>query len=98
MKKLNNFEHSVDAILHKRSSFIYNFSPDKDKLYDNLSSSVNDSELNSIRVHKYLTETKLVGKVETARYLDKIGLNEKTTIKELTGKDISGLIDFLDIK
>ena len=45
-----------------------------------------------------MTETKLLGKVETARYLDKIGLNEKTVIKNLTNHDIKNLLVLLETK
>ena len=45
-----------------------------------------------------MTETKLLGKVETARYLDSIGLNENTTIKDLSDKDIMDLAKYLENK
>ena len=73
--KLNNFQTKVDSIVSKRKIFINEFSPDGVKLSHNLNRSVSDNEINSIRVHKYLTDTKYVGKVETARYLDKIKKN-----------------------
>ncbi|MDC0871481.1 hypothetical protein OAQ05_01675 [Acidimicrobiia bacterium] len=69
-----------------------------DDLFENLRSSRSDNELNSIRVHKYLTHTKVVGKVETARFLDTIGLDEKTTIGQITDNNISQILDFFKIK
>ena len=68
-----------------------------DDLFENLKTSRNDNELNSIRLHKYLTHTKVVGKVETARYLDTIGLDEKTTIGQLTDENISQILDLFKI-
>ena len=95
---MNNFFKSVEEIKAKRMNFIKDFTLEKDILIDNLVRSISDTELNSIRVHKYLTDTKLVGKVETARYLDKIGLDEKTILKDLNEKNIKELLKFFDLK
>ena len=96
--RLNNFNQEVESILFKRNNFLTNFSIINDDLFENLNSSRKDNELNSIRLHKYLTHTKIVGKVETARYLDSIGLNENTTIKDLSDKDIMELAKYLENK
>ena len=95
---MNNFYKSVEEIKAKRMNFIKDFTLEKDILIDNLVRSTSDPELNSIRVHKYLTDTRLVGKVETARYLDKIGLDEKTILKDLNEKNIKELLKFFDLK
>ena len=95
---MNNFYKSVEEIKAKRMNFIKDFTLEKDILIDNLVRSISDPELNSIRVHKYLTATKFVGKVETARYLDKIGLDEKTILKDLNEKNIKELLKFFDLK
>ena len=79
-------------------NFIKDFTLEKDIIIDNLVRSTSDPELNSIRVHKYLTATKFVGKVETARYLDKIGLDEKTTLKSLDEENIKELLKFFELK
>ena len=95
---MNNFDAKVASIQEKRAFFINNFSLDFESLEKNLYSAISDNELNSIRLHKYMTETKLLGKVETARYLDSIGLNENTTIKDLSDKDIMELAKYLENK
>ena len=96
--RLNNFNQDVVSIKLKRNNFLINFSMMNDDLFENLRSSRSDNELNSIRVHKYLTHTKVFGKVETARFLDTIGLDEKTTIGQITDKNISQILDFFKIK
>ena len=96
--RLNNFNQDVVSIKLKRNNFLINFSMTNDDLFENLRTSRSDNELNSIRVHKYLTHTKVVGKVETARFLDTIGLDEKTTIGQITDKNISQILDFFKIK
>lgn len=95
---MNSFHKEVDSIRSKRSLFINNFVLDATRFEQILKSAINDNHLNSIRIHKYMTETKLLGKVETARYLDKIGLNEKTVIKNLTNHDIKKLLVLLETK
>ena len=96
--RLNNFNQDVVSIKLKRNNFLINFSMMNDDLFENLRTSRSDNELNSIRVHKYLTHTKVVGKVETARFLDTIGLDEKTTIGQITDKNISQILYFFKIK
>ena len=96
--RLNNFQTKIDSIVFKRKIFIKEFSPDGVKLSHNLNRSVSDNEINSIRVHKYLTDTKYVGKVETARYLDKIGLDEKTTLKQLKAEEIQLILEWFNLK
>lgn len=96
--RLNNFNQDVVSIKLKRNNFLINFSMMNNDLFENLRTSRSDNELNSIRVHKYLTHTKVVGKVETARFLDTIGLDEKTTIGQITDKNISQILDFFKIK
>ena len=95
---LNNFNNNIDSIIIKRKNFIDAFTLDTDILFKNLTNSVADNEINSIRVHKYFTETKHVGKVETARYLEHIGLNEKTKLKELNNEDIKILLKWIATK
>ena len=54
-----------------------------ESVIESLTQAVNNNKLNSIRLHKYLTDNKKLGKVNTARYLDSIGLNETIKISEL---------------
>ena len=95
---MNNFETNVNRISGNRSTFLNNFQLNADSFKKNVIQAIEDNEINSIRVHKYLTETKLLGKVETARYLDSIGLDEKTKIQNLTQEDIMKIYNFINIK
>ena len=97
MSILNFSSNKVSEINPALEAFLKNFSILNDDLFENLNSSRKDNELNSIRLHKYLTHTKVVGKVETARYLDTIGLDEKTTIGQLTDENISQILDLFKI-
>ena len=79
----------------KRFMFIDKFENNIENIYDELIKAKNDKQLSSIRVHKYLTAGGTLGKVKTARYLDKIGLNEKTKIKNLKEADIKKLVKYV---
>ena len=71
-------------IKNKRKEFINSFEKNIENIDNELIRARNDNQLNSIRIHKYLTETGVLGKVKTARFLDEIGLNEKSKFFELT--------------
>ncbi len=81
-------------IKKQREDFINNFQTDKDIVYESLMKATENDHLNSIRVHKYLTSNKLLGKVVTARYLESINLNENTKIYELTTDEISNISSY----
>jgi len=74
---------NVNNIKNLRNDFIVNFDVNYESVIESLSQAVNNNKLNSIRLHKYLTDNKKLGKVNTARYLDSIGLNETIKISEL---------------
>ena len=57
---MNNFDTKVASIQEKRTFFINSFSLDFVSLEKNLYSAISDNELNSIRLHKYMTETKRI--------------------------------------
>ena len=73
----------ITDIKKERKEFIDTFDTNKNLIYKSLMSAVENKNLNSIRVHKYLTSNKKLGKVVTARYLESINLNENTKIKFL---------------
>ena len=79
----------------KRLLFIDEFEKNIENIYDELIKAKNDNQLSSIRVHKYLTAGGRLGKVKTARYLDEIGLNEKTIFKNLKEADIKKLVKYV---
>ncbi len=74
---------NVKNIKNLRNDFIVNFDVNYESVIESLTQAVNNNNLNSIRLHKYLTDNKKLGKVNTARYLDSIGLNETIKISEL---------------
>ena len=79
----------------KRFMFIDKFENNIENIYDELIKAKNDNQLSSIRVHKYLTAGGTLGKVKTARYLDEIGLDEKTQFKNLKEADIKKLVKYV---
>jgi len=89
-----NILTNIIKIKKQREDFINNFQTDKDIVYESLMKAVDNDHLNSIRVHKYLTSNKLLGKVVTARYLESINLNENTKIYELTTDEISNISSY----
>jgi len=90
-----NLEIEIKAIKNARDEFIHSFSVKNSNLVESLKQGRDSNILNSIRVHKYLTSRKELGKVETARFLESINLTEKTILKELTNEDIDSIVNFL---
>ena len=74
---------NVNNIKNLRNDFILNFDVNYEYVIESLTQAVNNNKLNSIRLHKYLTDNKKLGKVNTARFLDSIGLSETIKISEL---------------
>ena len=82
-------------IKNKRKEFINSFDKSIENLDNELIRASNDNQLNSIRVHKYLTETGVLGKVKTARFLDEIGLNEKSKFSDLNDNYIESITNYV---
>ena len=82
-----NLINEINNIKLLRDNFINNFNL-QSNIEEELLRATNDNNLNSIRIHKYLTNAGLVGKVKTARFLDSINLSEKTKIKDLNKNHI----------
>lgn len=82
-----NLINEINNIKLLRDNFINNFNLQLN-IEEELLRATNDNNLNSIRIHKYLTNAGLVGKVKTARFLDSINLSEKTKIKDLNKNHI----------
>ena len=82
-------------IKNKRKEFINSFDKSIENLDNELIRASNDNQLNSIRIHKYLTETGVLGKVKTARFLDEIGLNEKSKFSDLNEKYIESITNYV---
>tara|TARA_B100001173_G_scaffold48473_1_gene39172 strand:- start:251 stop:532 length:282 start_codon:yes stop_codon:yes gene_type:complete len=83
-----NLINEINNIKLLRDNFINNFNLQLN-IEEELLRATNDNNLNSIRIHKYLTNAGLVGKVKTARFLDSINLSEKTKIKDLNKNHIN---------
>ena len=82
-----NLINEINNIKLLRNNFLNNFNLQLN-IEEELLMATNDNNLNSIRIHKYLTNAGLVGKVKTARFLDSINLSEKTKIKDLNKNHI----------
>ena len=90
MKLINE----INSIKKLRDEFLNNFRLDSN-LQSILREVITNNNLNSIRIHKYLTHTGLIGKVKTARFLESIELTEKTMIKELNDLQIEEIVSFV---
>ena len=84
----------IEAIKALRNEFLNDFVINSD-LTNILTEASHNNFLNSIRIHKYLTSTALIGKVKTARFLESIELTEKTTIKQLSEANINKIASFV---
>ena len=84
----------IESIKALRNEFLNDFVIKSD-LTTILTEASDNNFLNSIRIHKYLTSTALIGKVKTARFLESIELTEKTTIKQLSETNISKIASFV---
>ena len=84
----------IESIKSLRNEFLNDFVIKSD-LTTILTEASDNNILNSIRIHKYLTSTALIGKVKTARFLESIELTEKTTIKQLSEANINKIASFV---
>jgi len=84
----------IESIKSLRNEFLNDFVIKSD-LTSILTEASDNNFLNSIRIHKYLTSTALIGKVKTARFLESIELTEKTTIKQLSEANIRKIASFV---
>ncbi|MDC0077052.1 hypothetical protein OAJ33_02300 [Acidimicrobiaceae bacterium] len=82
-----NLLNEINNIKLLRDNFLNNFNLQLN-IEEELLQATNDNNINSIRIHKYLTNSGLIGKVKTARFLDSINLSEKTKIKDLNKNHI----------
>ena len=84
----------IEKIKIERNNFLNSFNLNSD-INHLLSEASNNRYINSIRIHKYLTSTGLIGKVITARFLESIKLTEKTQISQLTDGNIKDIGIFI---
>jgi len=89
-----NLHKEIQNIKLKRDNFLKSFSPSEISTNDIVIAS-KDINLQSIRVHKFLTSTGEMGKVATAKFLDTINLTENTKLIELNNKQIEAIIEYV---
>ncbi len=92
--KYNDIIKNIENIKKERADYISSFDTEYTHVYESLVNARQNSNLKSIRIHKYLTNNKKLGKVNTARYLEKIGLNETMQIKTLNDELISKIAEY----
>tara|TARA_B100001057_G_scaffold501136_1_gene620952 strand:+ start:6940 stop:7230 length:291 start_codon:yes stop_codon:yes gene_type:complete len=79
-----------------RTSYIESFDTHDTELQKKLIEASKDINLQSIRIHKYVTHNGTIGKVVFARFLDSIGLDEQTRIKKLNISNIKDIVNFIE--
>ena len=90
-----NLHKEIQDIKFKRDEFLKSFSTSKISKNDIVNAS-NDINLQSIRVHKFLTSTGEIGKVATAKFLSSINLNENTKLIDLNIEQIDSIIEYIE--
>lgn len=91
-----NLKIEILQIKKERNNFINSFNLEYENFDNLLSEAVSNSRINSIRVHKLLTENGHIGKVKTMRFLNDIGLDENTKIYELENASIEEIKHFVE--
>lgn len=91
-----NLKTEILHIKKERNDFINSFNLEYENFDNLLKDAVNNSKINSIRVHKLLTENGHIGKVKTMRFLNDIGLDENTKIYELENSSIDKIKNFIE--
>ena len=89
-----NLHKEIQDIKLKREHFLKSFSASEISTNDIVNAS-KDINLQSIRVHKFLTSTGEIGKVATAKFLDSIDLTENTKLIELNNRQIEAIIEYV---
>ena len=83
-------------IKNYRKSFIESFDTNDIEIKNKLINATNDINLQSIRIHKFITHNGNVGKVSFARFLSTINLDEQTRIVELNISNIEDIVNFIE--
>ena len=94
--KYHELKLKVNQVKSKRQSLLKSFTTEKLKLKKILLDNIDNNEVNSIRVHKFLTSSGELGKVKIARFLESIDLDENTKISDLNIKHIDSIINFIE--
>ncbi|MFL2647677.1 MAG: hypothetical protein EVA29_03180 [Candidatus Actinomarinales bacterium] len=94
--KFEDVKKNIKLIKEQRMEFINNFDNKYENVQKSLIQAKNNNYLNTIRIHKYLTDNKKIGKVKTARFLQEIGLDENTKILDLNSSLIEKIANYSD--
>ena len=83
-------------IKNYRRSFIESFDTNDIEIQKILINATKDINLQSIRIHKFITHNGSIGKVSFARFLSTINLDEQTRIMELNISNIEDIVNFIE--
>ena len=91
----NQLSNILD-IKNYRRSFIESFDTNDIELQNKLINASKDINLQSLRIHKFITHNGDIGKVSFARFLSTINLDEQTRIMELNISNIEDIVNFIE--
>ena len=89
-----NLYKEIQNIKNERDIFINSFNP-LNLTEEDVINTCENINLQSIRVHKYLTSTGDIGKVATAKFLSSINLNENSRFTDINKKQIKLIIEYI---
>jgi len=89
-----NLYKEINNIKNERDKFINSFNP-LNLTEEDVINTCENANLQSIRVHKYLTSTGDIGKVATAKFLSSINLNENSRFTDIDKKQIKLIIEYI---
>jgi len=89
-----NLYKEIKNIKNERDKFINSFNP-LNLTEEDVMNTCENVNLQSIRVHKYLTSTGDIGKVATAKFLSSINLNENSRFTDIDKKQIKLIIEYI---
>jgi len=89
-----NLYKDIQNIKSERDIFINSFNP-LNLTEEDVINTCENINLQSIRVHKYLTSTGDIGKVATAKFLSSINLDENSRFTDINKKQIKSIIEYI---
>ena len=89
-----NLYKKIQNIKSERDIFINSFNP-LNLTEEDVINTCENINLQSIRVHKYLTSTGDIGKVATAKFLSSINLDENSRFTDIDKKQIKLIIEYI---
>ena len=87
---------NILEIKNYRRSFIESFDTNDIELQNKLINASKDINLQSLRIHKFITHNGDIGKVSFARFLSTINLDEQTRIMELNISTYEDIVNFIE--